>query len=316
MSRSPATPVLSFLTDYGLQDGFVAACHGVIAAIAPHARVIDITHLVPPQDVRRGSAVLAQTLPHLPPGSVHIAVVDPGVGTARRSIAVATARGDILVGPDNGVLHPASDRLGGLVAAHELTESRFMRTEVSSTFHGRDVFAPVAAHLASGVPLAEVGPALDPAGLVRLPAPARRLDRDSGRAEGEVVTVDHFGNVQTSLGPDLLAEAGALRVPGARVLVGTPDDGGEVPYAATFGDVPTGALVAYTDSAGLFTLAVNGGSAAARLGLAPGDPVAVSAVPAVPAGTMRTKGTEGTKGTAETVPRATPTATSTGSRSS
>lgn len=292
--------MLSFLTDYGLQDGFAAACHGVIAAIAPHARVIDITHLVPPQDIRRGSAVLAQTLPHLPPGGVHIAVVDPGVGTARRSVAVETARGDIIVGPDNGLLLPACGSLGGAVAARELGDRRFMGPQVSSTFHGRDVFAPVAAHLANGVPLAEVGPALAPGELVRLPEPVSRLDRETGRVEGEVVTVDHFGNVQTSLGPDLLAEAGALRVPGARVRVGTPDGYGEVPYAATFGDVPTGALVAYTDSAGLFTLAVNGGSAAAALGLAPGDPVAVSAgTPGTP-GTSAPGTTALTRGTPET----------------
>ncbi|GGO87062.1 SAM hydrolase/SAM-dependent halogenase family protein [Wenjunlia tyrosinilytica] len=271
------SPVLSFLTDYGLQDGFVAACHGVIAAISPSARVIDITHLVPPQDVRRGSAVLAQTLPHLPSRTVHIAVVDPGVGTARRSIALATARGDILVGPDNGILHPATDSLGGVVSAHELTNPELMGAHVSSTFHGRDVFAPVAAHLANGVALAEVGPAFAPAELVRLPAPERHLDLDAGRAEGEVVTVDHFGNVQTSLDPELLAQLGLRPGPGAAVYVRTPQAGGEVPYAGTFADVPAGGLVGYTDSAGLFTVAVNGGSAAARLGLSPGDQVSVGA---------------------------------------
>ena len=296
MTRTPAVPVLSFLTDYGLQDGFVAACHGVIAAIAPHARVIDVTHLIPPQDIRRGSAVLAQTLPHLPPGSVHLAVVDPGVGTARRPVAVATARGDVLVGPDNGLLHPAWDALGGAVAAHQLTETRWMRGEVSSTFHGRDIFAPVAAHLAAGIPLAEVGRALDPAGLVRLPEPVARLDRESGRAEGEVVTVDRFGNVQTSLAPGLLAQIGVVRRPGARMLVSTPNGSGEVPYAAAFGDVPTGALVAYTDSAGLLALAVNGGSAAARLGLSPGDPVSVS--PAGEAGSPAPSGEGGGTATA------------------
>lgn len=283
MSRS-RVPVLSFLTDYGLQDGFVAACHGVIATIAPHARVIDITHLVPPQDIRRGSAVLAQTLPHLPAGSIHVAVVDPGVGTSRRSVAVATARGDVLVGPDNGLLPPAADSLGGVVGAHELSNRRLMGGSVSATFHGRDIFAPIAAHLANGVPLGDTGRALAPERLTRLPEPLRRVDREAGLAEGEVVTVDHFGNVQTSLGPGLLAEVGALPGPGALVHLSTLDGGGEVPYATTFADVPTGSLVAFTDSAGLFTLAVNGGSAAARLGLTPGDQVAVAAVTASSAG--------------------------------
>jgi S-adenosyl-L-methionine hydrolase (adenosine-forming) len=275
-------PTLTFLTDYGLQDGFVAVCHGVMAAIAPRARVIDITHLVPPQDVRRGAAVLAQALRHMPPGSVHIAVVDPGVGTARRAVAVATARGDVLVGPDNGIMHPATDTLGGAVAAHELTNPALLAADVSSTFHGRDIFAPVAAHLANGVPLAETGPAFDPAELVRLPEPRRAVDREAGRVEGEVVMVDRFGNLQTSLDPALLAEVG-LR-PGVGVRLLAREGGGEVPYGTTFGDVPTGALVAYTDSDGLFTVAVNGGSAAARLALAPGDPVTVAPVRATSSG--------------------------------
>lgn len=283
MAAPTSPPVLSFLTDYGLQDGFVAACHGVIAALAPHARVIDITHLVPPQDVRRGSAVLAQTLPYLPPGAVHIAVVDPGVGTARRPVAVATGRGDILVGPDNGIMHPATDILGGAVAAHLLANPELLAAEVSSTFHGRDVFAPVAARIACGLELAATGPALDPADLVRLPEPVRRLDRERGCAEGEVVTVDRFGNVQTSLEPGLLAELGLLPGAGAAVRVdGGGGAAGEVRYATTFGDVPAGALVAYTDSAGLFTLAVNGGSAAAVLGLSPGDPLTVAPPGAAP----------------------------------
>jgi S-adenosyl-L-methionine hydrolase (adenosine-forming) len=275
---SSAPPTVTFLTDYGLQDGFVAVCHGVIAAIAPWARVIDITHLVPPQDVRRGSAVLAHSVRYMPPGSVHVGVVDPGVGTARRAVAVATARGDVLVGPDNGLLLPAAEALGGVVAAHELTNPALLAAEISATFHGRDIFAPVAAHLACGVPPAQAGPALDAAGLVRLPAPRRAVDRAAGRAEGEVVTVDRFGNVQTSLEPALLAELG-LR-PGAAVWVSARGSGGEVPYATTFGDVPSGALVCYTDSDGLFTVAVNGGSAAARLGLAPGDAVTVTSAAA------------------------------------
>ncbi|GAB2577813.1 SAM-dependent chlorinase/fluorinase [Streptomyces capparidis] len=282
MDGRVGVPVLSFLTDYGLDDGFVAACHGVIASIAPHARVIDVTHLIPPQDVARGAAVLAQTAAHLPAGCVHIGVVDPGVGTARRPVAVVTARGDALVGPDNGLLLPAAEELGGITAAYELTNRELMGREISSTFHGRDIFAPVAARLALGTAPRETGPALDPADLVRLPAPVRRLDAAAGRAEGEVVTVDRFGNVQTSLTPELLAELG-LR-PGAPLRVAAGGAWHELPYATTFGEVPHGRTLVLADSSGLVALAVNGGSAAGRLGLAPGDGVAVEPVRARSAG--------------------------------
>ncbi|MEV4390309.1 SAM-dependent chlorinase/fluorinase, partial [Micromonospora sp. NPDC049580] len=175
------TPWVSLTTDYGLTDGFVAACHGVIARIAPAARVIDVTHLVPPADVRRGAAVLAQTVPYLPVG-VHVAVVDPGVGTARRGVALATP-GGLLVGPDNGLLPDAAAALGGVTAAVELTEPRWLAARVSGTFHGRDVFAPVAARLALGAPLAEAGPAVDPDGLVRLPPAVVARDAEGFTAE-------------------------------------------------------------------------------------------------------------------------------------
>src|SRR3954449_2580783 len=151
---------ISLTTDYGTFDGFVAACHGAIARINRDVRVIDVTHHVPPADVARGAAVLAQTAPHLPP-SVHVAVVDPGVGTARRGIAVSTPNG-LLVGPDNGLLVWAAEALGGLDAVVELTNADWFLGDVSRTFHGRDVFAPVAARLALGAPLADAGPSIDP----------------------------------------------------------------------------------------------------------------------------------------------------------
>ena len=160
---------ISVTTDYGLRDGFVAACHGVIARLAPAVRVLDVTHEVPPQDIRHGAMALAQTVPFLP-AAVHVAVVDPGVGTSRRGVAVAAGQ-SILVGPDNGLLLPAAEALGGMLHAVELTERRFFGAEVARTFHGRDVFVPVAAHVAGGVPLGDLGPAVDPASLVRLPAP-------------------------------------------------------------------------------------------------------------------------------------------------
>ena len=160
---------MSFLTDYGLEDGFVAACHGVAARIAPAARIIDITHLVQPGDVRRGAAVLAQTVSYLPP-AVHVAVVDPGVGTARRAVAVAAGE-SILVGPDNGLLSWAIDALGGGQAAVQLTNGDLWLHPVSATFQGRDIFMPVAAHLAAGAELADAGDEIGVADLVVAASP-------------------------------------------------------------------------------------------------------------------------------------------------
>ncbi|MFD6608822.1 S-adenosyl-l-methionine hydroxide adenosyltransferase family protein [Micromonospora chalcea] len=247
---------VSLTTDYGLADGFVAACHGLLARLAPAVRVIDVTHLIPPADVRRGAAVLAQTVPYLPWG-VHVAVVDPGVGTTRRGVALA-APGGLLVGPDNGLLVPAAEALGGVSAAVELTNPDWLGPVVSRTFHGRDVFAPVAARLALGAPLGEAGPAVDPGTLVRLPEPVVRAG--PGRLTAEVLTVDHFGNVQ-------LAAPGALLdgLP-PRVLV----NGREAVHGRTFGDAPPGTLVVYVDSAGLVAIAVNTGRAADTLKTTPG----------------------------------------------
>src|SRR6266853_4367177 len=204
---------LTFLTDYGVEDGFVAACHGVAARISPSIRLIDVTHLVPPGDVRRGAAVLAQTVPYLPP-AVHVAVVDPGVGTARRGVAVA-AGDSVFIGPDNGLLSWAVAAAGGAARAFTLTNRELWLTRVTPTFHGRDIFMPVAAHLAADAELAAAGDEIDVGDLVTLPAP-ERLVRDS-TAEGEVLTVDRFGNVQLSLTGADAAEIGAK--PGATVLV-------------------------------------------------------------------------------------------------
>ncbi|MFJ8577648.1 S-adenosyl-l-methionine hydroxide adenosyltransferase family protein [Micromonospora sp. NPDC093277] len=265
------TAWISLTTDYGLTDGFVAACHGMLARLAPAARVIDVTHLVPPADVRRGAAVLAQTVPYLPTG-VHIGVVDPGVGTSRRGIALATP-GGLLVGPDNGLLLDAAEALGGITGAVELTNPAWLAPEVSRTFHGRDVFAPVAARLALDAPLVEAGPALDPAALVRLPVPVVRPEPDGFAAE--VLTVDHFGNVQ------LAAPAGLLGGLPERIQVagqpGAPGVGTVAVHGRAFGDAPAGELVVYADSAGLVALAVNTGRAVDLLGVRPGDVLTVTA---------------------------------------
>jgi S-adenosyl-L-methionine hydrolase (adenosine-forming) len=261
---------LSFLTDYGLDDGFVAACHGVAARIAPHASIIDVTHLIPPGDIRRGAAVLAQTVPYLPP-AVHVAVVDPGVGTARRGVAVA-AGDSVFVGPDNGLLSWAVTASGGAARAFSLTNRDLWLASVAATFHGRDIFMPVAAHLADGTELATTGTQIDIADLLTLPVPERTI-RDSVAA-GEVLTVDRFGNVQLTITAADAAEIGLK--PGATALIRCGRHQLIIPYRDVFGAVAPGELVAYIDSAGLVSIAVNGGDAAQRLGLPPGARVSMA----------------------------------------
>ena len=257
--------IVSLLTDYGLDDGFVASVHGVIAGLAPDVRILDVTHLVPPGDVRRGALILAQTVLALPP-AVHVAVVDPGVGTQRRGVALA-AGASLLVGPDNGLLGNAAVVLGGVRRAVALTNPAYWRHPTSATFHGRDIFAPVAAHLATGMDLAAVGAPVDPHTLVLLPEPVCVVtDRN---VEVEVLTIDRFGNVQLALPADQMPwQSGD-------VVVVTATARRTVRLGATFGDVPTGELVAYVDSAGFLALAVNGGRAVDLLGLAAGDLVHV-----------------------------------------
>ncbi|MBI1758676.1 MAG: SAM-dependent chlorinase/fluorinase [Actinobacteria bacterium] len=255
---------ISLTTDYGTHDGYAAVCRGVIARIAPQARVIDVTHNVPPQDVARGARVLAQTVPYLPP-AVHLAVVDPTVGTARRGLAIV-ARDGVLVGPDNGLLMPAADALGGVVSVVELSEPTYWLPVVSATFHGRDVFAPVAAHLAAGLPADRLGRVLDTGTLVRLHTSDTTIG--AGRMEAEVMSVDRFGNVQLAATADDLEAVGLEHDSRVRLRMDTVTV--EATLGSTFADVPSGALLAYVDSSGLVALAVNGGSAASRLGISPG----------------------------------------------
>lgn len=250
-------------TDYGLSDGFVAAVHGVLGQRAPGVRVLDVTHLVPPGDVARGAAVLAQTVVHLPT-AVHVAVVDPGVGSARRGVAIETPNG-LLVGPDNGLLISAAAALGGVARAVELTNATWLAEAISATFHGRDVFAPVAARLATGAPLSEAGPTIDAADLVRLPEPVLVVTEDS--VEAEVVMVDRFGNVQLAAPADVLAS-----LPEKLTVGGMP-----ATKASTFADAAEGQLVVYGDSAGMLALAINSGRAVVALSVLPGDIVKITA---------------------------------------
>ena len=260
---------ITFLSDYGLDDEFVGVCHAVIAGIAPEARVIDIAHGIPRYDVRKGAAVLASALPFAPPG-VHLAVVDPGVGSVRRAVAaVAVQQARFFVGPDNGLLAPALARFGGARLAVEISNSPARLEPVSATFHGRDVFAPVAAVLAAGNPLEKLGEQIDPASLVELPRLEPVIDEDGVRAV--VLDSDRFGNAALELTVDEAERAG-LR-PGGRIRV---EAGGTLTAAAfvrTFAEVGPDELLVYVDSTGSVTLAANLGSAAERLGLSPGDEV-------------------------------------------
>lgn len=267
------TSVITLLTDYGLEDGYVAACHGVIAGIAPQARIIDVCHVVPSGDVRRGAAILAQTIPYLPAG-VHIGAVDPGAGGARRAVAIE-AGGQVFIGPDNGLLSWAVHASGGAQAAYELTNDELFLRPVSPTFHGRDVYAPVAARLCTGYKPSDVGHEIPLSRLVSLPAPTSVLRE--GSVEGEVVSVDRYGNTQLSVSSGDLAALGVRTGDTLAVWLGRRQL--SMPFRETFASVAPGDLVAFADSAGLIAIAVNCGDAAQRLGLPPGARVRLSPSP-------------------------------------
>jgi S-adenosyl-L-methionine hydrolase (adenosine-forming) len=268
--------VISFMTDYGLRDGFVGVCHGVIARACPDARVVDLTHEVPRHDVRAGALLLRAGVEFFPADSVHLAVVDPGVGTSRRAIALRTASGARLVGPDNGLLRPAADAAGGIAEAVDIGRSPVALTPISQTFHGRDLFAPVAAALASGRSLLDVGDTAEPAMLTPLELTRARSDGDTLVAR--VQYIDQFGNVQ------LDAETSQLEPLGATPWLEISSDAWDRPplrlrAGVAFGDVESGELLLYEDSHRSAAIAVNRGSAAERLGVAVGDEVRI-----VPAG--------------------------------
>jgi len=264
---------ITFTSDYGLEDHFVGVCHGVMARVAPGARVLDVSHAVGAQDVRQGARVLAEAVRYLP-RAVHLAVVDPGVGTGRGMVAVE-AGGQVLVGPDNGLLVWAAEALGGPGRVVALENPAYRLEPVSRTFHGRDVFAPAAAHLAAGVDPAELGPELDPDGLVRLERPAARVDGD--RALASVVAVDHFGNLALDLRRQHLEAAGVAV--GDTVAVRAGGRNHRATVAETFASVAAGELLLHEDSFGWLALAVNHGRAADRLGAGPGDPVEIAPNP-------------------------------------
>ena len=255
-----AAPLITLLTDFGTQDAYVGMMKGVIAGLCPQARVIYLTHEIPPQDLLAARFNLLNAYPYFPAGTIHVAVVDPGVGTARRGVAIQTEAG-WLVGPDNGIFsgileaHPA-------LAAVTLTRPDYWRTDdPSTTFHGRDIFAPVAAHLANGVPLADLGELIGVESLAVLEIPAVTWAGD--RVQGSVQYCDRFGNLITNLAPQHLP-AGPWQAQLGETLL---------PVARTYGETPLGQPLALVGSHGWLEIAVNGGSARQQFQAGVGSPV-------------------------------------------
>jgi S-adenosyl-L-methionine hydrolase (adenosine-forming) len=266
-------PIITFLSDYGLDDEFVGVCHGVIAGISPQARVIDLTHGVPRGNVRAGALILRGALGYLPDGVV-LAVVDPGVGGSRRAVAVLAADGRVFVGPDNGLLSLAVDAGGGAIEAVDIGRSAFALEPVSATFHGRDIFAPVAARLAGGVALGDVGAPFAAESLVALELPRPDLVGDR-RLVAHAVNVDGFGNVQLDVDATAIEHLGLA--PGREVELETADGvAARARFVRTFGDAGTDELLLYQDSSRRLAVAVNQGDAAARLGLAIDDALRIT----------------------------------------
>jgi S-adenosyl-L-methionine hydrolase (adenosine-forming) len=258
-----------FLTDFGVKDGAVAVCKGVMLGIEPRLRIVDVTHEVPPYDIETAAEVLEQTLPFYPPGTVTVAVVDPGVGSQRKSIAILTKKGHLLVGPDNGIFTLVLES-EGLDRAVELRDKRFFRSgETSFTFHGRDVFSPVGAHLAQGTSIDSLGPPVVP---LRLNLQLAR--RSAAGIEGSVRYIeDPYGNVVTNI-PAALLDSAALHVGDSLDLrIGSRTM--RLPWRATFSDVPNGKALAVMHSRGLLSFSINQGNFAARYGVKRGVSVSV-----------------------------------------
>ncbi|MBV9484612.1 MAG: SAM-dependent chlorinase/fluorinase [Frankiaceae bacterium] len=265
---------VTFTSDYGLDDVFVGVCKGVVAQLAPHVRILDVCHLIAAQDVEQGANSLAAAIPYLPV-AVHLALVDPMHGSSARGIAVETTDSSMLVGPDNGLLSLAWNERGGVARACEITNPKLWRETVHKTFRGRDVFAPVAAHLANGGDFFDIGPAIPADSLTRIPV--RSVVVDDDHVHAEVSLVDHFGNVSLNLARSDLEAAGIsfgdtveLRCNGRTLAV---------PFTATYGDVPRGRLTLCEDSFRAVMLAVNAGHASQELRITRGEPVVIARLP-------------------------------------
>ncbi len=264
-------PIITLTSDFGLQDAYVGAMRGVLLGICPGAALADITHMVPAQDVVHGAWALRDAAPFFPAGAVHLAVVDPGVGGPRRAI-IARAGGHLLVGPDNGLLVPAAEALGGVERAWQIDPGRLgarapRARSPSATFHGRDIFAPAAGWLASGVDPEALGDAVE--GLLPLPAPAPQVSL--GRILGRIMTADHFGNLTTNVPASAIPDRARARV----TLIDRAQPAIEG-LSRTYGDAAVGQVMALAGSSGYIEIAVNQGSARARLGADPGDAVEIA----------------------------------------
>ena len=258
---------ICFLSDFGLADDFVGTCKGVMLRIAPGLHIVDLTHEVPGFAVEAGAEILQHATRYMPADAVYLAVVDPGVGTGRRELALQTEGGALLVGPDNGLLILAAESLGGVSEAVVLTDERYHQKPISNTFHGRDVFAPIAGHLAVGAELSGLGEAVEPSSLVRLDPP--RVVSETGEGfVARIIAIDRFGNARLSL-----AQEGSGLEYGNNLKVDVGDGKMSVRYVETFGSAKTGELVLVPDSHWRLSLAINQGNAARALALGVGRKV-------------------------------------------
>lgn len=259
---------ICFLSDFGLADDFVGTCKGVMLKIAPGVPIVDLTHQIPGFAVETGSEFLTHATRYMPEDTVYLAVVDPGVGTNRRAIALKTRSGAFMVGPDNGLLISATESLGGISESVLLTNGAYHVHPVSSTFHGRDIFAPVAAHLASGMDLTDLGETVDPSSLTTFPSPSAEVSRDGRSMKVRIMDIDRYGNARLSV---LQKDAGLKY--GDTLKVDAGDGGMAVRYLETFGAAKAGELVIVPDSHWRLSLAINTGNAAHALALKVGDAV-------------------------------------------
>jgi S-adenosyl-L-methionine hydrolase (adenosine-forming) len=267
---------ICFLSDFGLADDFVGTCKGVMLGIAPGVAIVDLTHEVPGFEVEAGAEILHHATRYMPDDAIYLAVVDPGVGTERRALALRTGDGAFLVGPDNGLLVPAAEALGGVWEVALLNNERYHVHPVSNTFHGRDVFAPAAAHLAAGVELSELGEAADPSSLVHLGLPGVEERGVAGEdVESRIISIDRYGNARLSV----MQEESGLEY-GAELKIDAGDGEMPVRYLETFGSANAGELVIVPDSHWRLSLAINKGNAAQALGLKVGGRVRMIAPPA------------------------------------
>jgi S-adenosylmethionine hydrolase len=264
------TMIISFLSDFGDEDGWVASCKGVILSIAPEASFVDISHSIPSFSIRKGALVLASTLPYLPIG-IHLAVIDPGVGTERRGIIGKVKRGDFLVGPDNGIFGPVIERLGGPIEVVEIKNKKYFREEICATFHGRDIFAPTAAFLFLGVKMSEFGPRIDSREIERKPWKEPQVSKDL--IVGEIIDIDKFGTLRSNISSKMLGEMGFKKA--NLIRSEWSSEALKLSFVDTFGQVPKGERLLLIDSTGFLCLAINYGNAAQNLNAQIGDKVII-----------------------------------------